>query len=232
MPSADQPLKGFAPLLAAVAIVSMATATVRLKLEVWLKTRSDLKPPSSAMATKPPEATSPSSVGDLPSPAIAAIVVMPTRPQRTSSTIGDLPPPAVAAIAKPSRPPEPAPLAAASIDTIAIAKRPHEPTLHATAATGEAPDLASSTAAAARAKALVEQSVGIPNARILEPIIAKGADDGSSVNHAKRPRYETEVIVEIPRGSGSPIQRRYRLTLQYVGGGEWQVKGMQFATRY
>ena len=46
--------------------------------------------------------------------------------------------------------------------------------------------------------------------------------------HAKRPRYEAEV----PRGSGSPIQRRYRLTLQYVGGGEWQVKGMQFATRY
>src|SRR4029453_6203561 len=134
---------------AAVAIVSMATATVRLKLEAWLKTRSDLKPPSSAMATKPPEATSPSSVGDLPSPAIAAIVVMPTRPQRTSSTIGDLPPPHVAAIAKPSRPPEPAPLAAASIDTIAIAKRPNEPTLHATAATGEAPDLASSTAAAA-----------------------------------------------------------------------------------
>jgi hypothetical protein len=232
MPSADQPLKGFAPLLAAVAIVSMATATVRLKLEVWLKTRSDLKPPSSAMATKPPEATSPSSVGDLPSPAIAAIVVMPTRPQRTSSTIGDLPPPAVAAIAKPSRPPEPAPLAAASIDTIAIAKRPHEPTLHATAATGEAPDLASSTAAAARAKALVEQSVGIPNAKILEPVVAKRVGDGSSVNRAKRPSYETEVVAEIPRGSGTPIQRRYLLTLQYVGGGEWQVEGMQFATRY
>jgi len=101
-----------------------------------------------------------------------------------------------------------------------------------TTTTKEAADLASSAAAAARAKALVEQSVGIPNARILEPIVAKGADDGSSANHAKRPRYEAEVVAEIPRGSGSPIQRRYRLTLQYVGGGEWQVKGMQFATRY
>jgi len=208
MPSADQPLKGFAQLLAAIAIVSMATATLRLELETWPKTRSDPKPPSSAMTpTRPAEATSPSSVGDLP-------------------------PSAVAAIAKTSRPPEPAPLAAASIDTIAIAKRPHEPTLHATAPTREVPDLASSTAAAARAKALVEQSVGIPNARILEPIVAKGADDGSSANHAKRPRYEAEVVAEIPRGSGSPIQRGYRLTLQYVGGGEWQVKGMQFATRY
>jgi hypothetical protein len=36
MPSADEPLKGFAPLLAAVAIVSMATGTLRLKLETWL----------------------------------------------------------------------------------------------------------------------------------------------------------------------------------------------------
>jgi hypothetical protein len=101
--------------------------------------------------------------------------------------------------------------------------------LHATAATREAPDLASSTAAAARAKALVENSVGMPNAKILEPVVAKRVGDGSSV---KRPRYQTEVVAEIPRGSGTPIQRRYLLTLQYVGGGEWQVEGMQFATRY
>jgi hypothetical protein len=233
MPSADQPLKGFAQLLAAIAIVSIATATLRLELETWPKTRSDLKPPSSAMApTRPPEATSPSSVGDLPASAVAAIVVMPTRPQTTSSTVGDLLPPAVAAIVKTSRLPEPPPLAAASIDTIPIAKRPHEPTLHATTPTREVPDLASSAAAAARAKALVEQSVGIPNAKILEPVVAKRVGDGSSVNRAMRPRYETEVVAEIPRGSGTPIQRRYLLTLQYVGGGEWQVEGMQFATRY
>jgi len=104
--------------------------------------------------------------------------------------------------------------------------------LHATAPTREEPDLASSGAAAARAKALVEQSVGVPNAKILEPVVAKRVGDGSSVGRAKRPRYETEVVAEIPRGSGTPIQRRYLLTLQYVGGGEWQVEGMQFATRY
>jgi len=104
--------------------------------------------------------------------------------------------------------------------------------LHATAPTREEPDLASSGAAAARAKALVEQSVGVPNAKILEPVVAKRVGDGSSVSRAKRPRYETEVVAEIPRGTGTPIQRRYLLTLQYVGGGEWQVEGMQFATRY
>jgi cytoskeletal protein RodZ len=253
MAPVDQPFKGFARLLAAVAILSMATATLRLKLDTWRKTHSDS--PSSATAVRPPKATSPFAVGDFPSPAIASVQVMPSpseatspspvgespsaavaaiavvppRPQPTSqSTVDDLAPPIIAATAKTSRPPE----LATAIDTIAIAKRPHKTTMPETTATREAADLSSSTAAAARAKALVEQSVGIPNARILEPIIAKGADDGSSVNHAKRPRYETEVIVEIPRGSGSPIQRRYRLTLQYVGGGEWQVKGMQFATRY
>jgi hypothetical protein len=142
--------------------------------------------------------------------------------------VGDLAPPVVAAIAKTSTAPE----LPAAIDTIAIAKRPHKTTIPETTATREAGDLASSTAAAARAKTLVERSIGIPNARILEPIVVRRADDGSSFNHRKRPRYETEVVAEIPRGSGSPIQRRYRLTLQYVGDGEWQLKGMQFATRY
>jgi hypothetical protein len=39
---------------------------------------------------------------------------------------------------------------------------------------------------------------------------------------------QTEVVVEIPRGGGAPIQRQCFLTLQYVGGGEWQVEGMKF----
>ena len=235
-------------------MLSMTTAALRLKLENWLKTRSDLGPLSSAMATRPPEATSPSPVGDLPSPPIASVQMMrseteptllspisdapfpavaangvePPRPQPASqSTVGDLAPPVVGAIAKTSTAPE----LPAAIDTITIAKRPHKTPIPETTATGEASDLASSTAAAARAKTLVERSVGIPNARILEPIVVRGADDGNSVNHRKRRRYETEVVVEIPRGSGSPIQRRYRLTLQYVGDGEWQLKGMQFATR-
>jgi hypothetical protein len=204
MPSADQPLKGFVPLLAAVAILSMATATLRLKLEARIKVRSD--PPPTAMATRPAEPTSPST-RDLPSPAVFAVAMRP--PESTSSIVSDLPSPAVAAIA--------------------VARPPTSP---ATAATTEAPDLASPVAAAARAKALVERSVGIPSAKILEPVIAKRIGDGRFVNRAERPRYQTEVVAEIPRGFGTPIQRRYILTLQYVGGGEWQVEGMQFATRY
>jgi hypothetical protein len=78
----------------------------------------------------------------------------------------------------------------------------------------------------------VEQSFGAPNATIFEPVIAKGIGDGSSLNGAKRPRYQAEVVVEIPRGTGVPVQRLYFLTLQYVGGGEWQIEGMKFATRY
>ena len=66
MPLADQPLKGFVPLLAAVAILSMVTATLRLKLEARIKVRSD--PPPTAMATRPAEPTSPSTLRDLPPP--------------------------------------------------------------------------------------------------------------------------------------------------------------------
>jgi hypothetical protein len=205
MPSADQPLKGFVPLLAAVAILSMATATLRLKLEARIKARSDTPP--TAMATRPAEPTSPSTLRDLPSPAVVAVAMRP--PESTSSIVSDLPSPAVAAIA--------------------VARPPTSP---ATAATTEAPDLASPVAAAARAKALVERSVGIPSAKILEPVTAKRIGDGRFVNRAERPRYQTEVVAEIPRGFGTPIQRRCILTLQYVGGGEWQVEGMQFVTRY
>jgi hypothetical protein len=206
MPSADQPLKGLVPLLAAVAILSMVTATLRLKLEARIEARSD--PPPTAMAMRPP--TSPSTVRDLPSPAVFAVAIRP--PESTSSIVRDLPSPAVAAIA--------------------VARRSDQPPSPATAATTEARDLASPAAAAARAKALVERSVGIPNAKILEPIIAKRIGDGRSVNRAERPRYQTEVVAEIPRGFGTPIQRRYILTLQYVGGDEWRVDGMQFVTRY
>jgi hypothetical protein len=143
MPSADQPLKGFVPLLAAVAILSMVTATLRLKLEARIEARSD--PPPTAMAMRPP--TSPSTVRDLPSPAVFAVAIRP--PESTSSFIRDLPSPAVAAIA--------------------VAKRSHQPPSPATAATTEARDLASPAAAAARAKALVERSVGIPNAKFSSP---------------------------------------------------------------
>ena len=255
MAPVDQPFKEFARLLATVAMLSMTTATLRLKLDTWRKTHSDLGSPSGATAVRLPGATSSTTVGDFSSPAIAfvqvmpspseatsrfpvgespsaavvAIAVVPPRPQPTSeSTVDDLAAPVIAATAKTSRPPE----LATAIDTTPIVKRPHKTTMPEITTTKEAADLASSAAAAARAKALVEQSVGIPNAKILEPVVAKQVGDGSSVNRAKRPRYETEVVAEIPRGSGTPIQRRYLLTLQYVGGGEWQVEGMQFATRY
>ena len=176
MPSADQPLKGFVLLLAAVAILSMATATLRLKLEARIKARSD--PPPTAMATRPAEPTSPST-RDLPSPAVVAVAMRP--PESTSSIVSDLPSPAVAAIA---------------------VVRPQQPTSPATAATTEAPDLASPVAAAARAKALVERSVGIPSAKILEPVTAKRIGDGRFVNRAERPVIKPRSSPRYRAGSG------------------------------
>lgn len=41
-----------------------------------------------------------------------------------------------------------------------------------------------------------------------------------------------EVGVEIKRGFGAPIQRKYFVTLRDVGSGEWQIESMEFATRY
>jgi hypothetical protein len=122
---------------------------------------------------------------------------------------------------------------------VAMATRPPEPpppsTAHelasraATAITAET-DLASRAAAAARTE--VERSFGISNAKIVESVVARRVGGGSSVDGVKRPRYQAEVVVEIPRGLGLPIQRRYFLTLQYVGGGKWQAERMEFVTRY
>jgi hypothetical protein len=113
-------------------------------------------------------------------------------------------------------------------------KRPRETGSSATAVAKEAPDLASPAAAAAKAKSVVEQSFGIPNATIFDPVIASaiGDDAGPVSGGAKRPRYQAEVVVQIPRGSGTPIQRLYFLTLHYIGGGEWHIEGMKFVTRY
>jgi hypothetical protein len=105
---------------------------------------------------------------------------------------------------------------------------PERPSL-ATVAVTEVRDHASPDAAAARAKAIVERSFGVANAKILEPVVTKRIGDGGS---AKRPRYQTVIVVEIPRGFGPAMQCQYFLTLQYVGSGEWQVEGMTFATRY
>jgi hypothetical protein len=186
-------------------MLSMATATLRLKLGDWLKARSNPAPPST-MATIPLEPVSPAAA------TTAMLTLLPERPSlaTVAATQADLaPPPALAPTAMPTRRREP-------------------PSVVTVAAT-EARDLASPDAAAARAKAIVERSFGVANAKILEPVVTKRIGDGSS---AKRPRYQIVVVVEIPRGFGPAMQRQYFLTLQYVGSGEWQVEGMTFATRY
>jgi hypothetical protein len=112
-----------------------------------------------------------------------------------------------------------------------MAVGPREPTSPPTAAGTGASELASLDAAAARAKAVVQGSE-IPNAKIRRPVVAKRIGDGSSVNGVELPRYRAEVGVEIKRGFGAPVQRKYLVTLQDVGSGEWQIESMEFATRY
>jgi lipopolysaccharide/colanic/teichoic acid biosynthesis glycosyltransferase len=129
---------------------------------------------------------------------------------------------------RPTRPPErTSPTTAA----LAMTVGPHESTSPASAATTGASDLASLDAAAARAKAVVQGSE-IPNAKIRRPVVAKRIGGGSSVNGLELPRYQAEVGVEIKRRFGAPIQRKYFITLQDVGSGEWQIESMEFATRY
>ena len=210
----DRPLRGFARIVAAIGVLSMTTATLQLKLKTWIKARSDPTQTAIAIASRPSEPISRSTAPDLAPPAAVAVIAMATRPPAsTSPSAGrDLASPAVA----PTPPP----------------KRPREQSSSSTTVTREGPDLASPAAAAAKAKAVVEQSFGIPNAKISEPVVAKGIADGNSVDGGQRPRYQAEVVVEIPRGFGAPVQRLYFLTLHYVGGGEWQIEGMKFATKY
>jgi hypothetical protein len=201
--------KGFVPLLAAVSMLSMATATLRLTLGNWLEARPKPAQQSITKATRILEPTSPA----------AAATAIPTRllkgaslaPVPATETRDLAPPPAAAATAMPTGLREPP-----SLTTMATEVR----------------DLASPDAAGAKARAVVEGSFGIPNAKILERVIVQRIGDGSSVSRAKRPRYQTQVVVELPRGLGLSIQRQYFLTLQYVGGGEWHVEDMTFATRY
>jgi hypothetical protein len=209
MASGNRPLREFAALLVSIALLAIVSATIRLKLETWIKTRSDPTQFASATATRPPAPIPSSTQPDFASPA-TAVIAMATRAAipTTPSIARNLPSPAAAATA--------------------IPKRPREPTSPAPGAAKEAPDLAFRAAAAAKAKSVVEQSFEIPNATIFEPVIA----DGGSVDGGKRPRYQTEVTVEMPRGFGTPVQRLYFLTLHYVGGGEWQIEGMKFVTRY
>jgi hypothetical protein len=63
-------------------------------------------------------------------------------------------------------------------------------------------------------------------------VLAKRIGGGSFADGIERPRYEAEVHVEIPRSFDKPIQRKYSVTLQYVGSGEWEIERAVFATRY
>ncbi len=76
------------------------------------------------------------------------------------------------------------------------------------------------------------QRYEISNARVLKSVLAKRIGGGSFVDGIEQPRYEAEVHVEIPRSFDKPIQRKYSVTLQYVGGGEWEIERAVFATRY
>jgi lipopolysaccharide/colanic/teichoic acid biosynthesis glycosyltransferase len=118
------------------------------------------------------------------------------------------------------------PIAAAAMETGL-----GEPTSPVGAGATAAADVASIGAAAARAKAVVKR-YEISNARVRKSVLAKRIGSGSAVHGPKRPRYQAEVDVEIPRAPGNPIQRKYFVTLQYVGSGEWQIERAIFATRY
>jgi lipopolysaccharide/colanic/teichoic acid biosynthesis glycosyltransferase len=113
----------------------------------------------------------------------------------------------------------------------AMARKSPEPTSPPTTAATRPPDPASLDAAAARAKAAV-QRYEITNARILESVLAKRIDPGTFVDGIEQPRYQAEVQVEIPRRFDKPIRRKYFVTLQYVGSGEWEIDRAVFATRY
>jgi lipopolysaccharide/colanic/teichoic acid biosynthesis glycosyltransferase len=172
--------QGFAPLLAAVVVLSVAVGALRLIAQTWIHS--------------------------LPDP------TLPTLPA-TAMAIGQ---------------PEPAsPTAAAT----AMVPEPPEPASAVLAVAAAPSDLPSLDAAAARARDAVLR-YEIPNAKVLKSVLAKRVGRHSAADGPKRPRYHAEVGVEIPRALGKPIQRKYFVTLQYVGSGEWQVEHAVFATRY
>jgi hypothetical protein len=113
----------------------------------------------------------------------------------------------------------------------AIVTGSREPTSPATATATGVSDLASLDTAAMTAKAIVERSE-ISNAKVLESVLAKRIGDQTFIDGTNGPRYQAEVGVEIPRRGGAPIERKYFVTLQYVGSGEWQIERADFATRY
>jgi hypothetical protein len=120
------------------------------------------------------------------------------------------------------------PRASASLATAAVADVSHlgPPT---TAAATEAPDLASPAAAALRARTAVRRLVKVPARNIRRPVNVKRLGSENLVNGFRGPRYQAEVEVKVPHGSDASIPRKYFVTLQYVGDGEWLIEDVEFA---
>jgi hypothetical protein len=90
-------------------------------------------------------------------------------------------------------------------------------------------DLASIDAAEATARAAVERYEA-SSAAVFKSIRATRVGAASFVDG--RPQYDAEVRVEIPRAVGKPIRRSYFLTVEYVGGGGWEIERAMFATTH
>src|SRR4029079_7237443 len=118
-----------------------------------------------------------------------------------------------------------------TVEATAVGSGPDEPTSPTIVAVTAASDLASLDAAAATARAAVKR-YETSNSTVLKSIRAKRIGAESLVEGGKRPRYQAEVRVEIPRRDGKPIRRSYFLTLAYLGSGEWDIERARFATRY
>jgi hypothetical protein len=145
-------------------------------------------------------------------PALSTVVTR--QPGPNSSTI------AAAGIA--TAPREPASLAAAATADVS---RLAPPT--AAAATG-VPDLASPAAAAVRARTAVRRLFQVPNKNIRTPVNVKRLGSENFVDGFRGLRYQAEVVVKVPQGADASIPRKYFVTLQYVGDGEWLIENVEF----
>jgi hypothetical protein len=116
-----------------------------------------------------------------------------------------------------------------TVEDAALTTGHADPTSLATFAATRASDLPSLDAAVETAKAIVQRSE-VPKAKVFKAVLARRISDGNFDDGSNGPRYEAEVGVEIPRGVGAPIRRKYFVTLQYVGSGEWQIERAGFST--
>jgi hypothetical protein len=69
----------------------------------------------------------------------------------------------------------------------------------------------------------------VPNRNIRRSVNVKRLGSENFVNGVSGPRYQAEVVVKVPHGSDASIPRKYFVTLQYVGNGEWLIEDVEFA---